>query len=450
MIGRMAKMDGTTGPGLTGGARRALNYGAAAVVLAVSCSVPSAVAAVTAHEPVVLRPPEPTGDHAVGRVDFELVDESRGHPWVEGSEQRELMLSVWYPSRQGGGARAPYASGAVADFLLSQVEKVGLSRDAVDVDGSRANARLGTGVAADEGPLPVLLYSHGFTQTRYQATAQLEELASQGYAVVAMDHPYESIAVELADGRVVRSAVPEEMGATEMYREAIGVRQDDVRFVLDTLERAADGAGSSALGGEAKGVDGAGGVPPGLVEAMDLSSVGMFGHSAGGFTAAELMVVEDRIDAGVDLDGSIGYHVPDEVWGRSNTNGSDRPFMIMGGGWSSAGYPHTSRESPDWELFRTASTGPTVEVYLEEGEHMSFIDTQWFLDQLDEGAHPSGPAWERAVEASIGSIDPGRSVAAQRAYLTAFFDEYLRGEEQALLDGPSREHPDAELIDPPA
>ncbi|MDA2814815.1 alpha/beta hydrolase [Nocardiopsis sp. RSe5-2] len=449
----MAKKDGTIERGLTAGTRRALNHGAAAVVLAVACGVPSAVAAVTAQEPVVLRPPEPTGDHAVGRVDLELVDEGRGHPWVEGSERREIMLSVWYPARQGGGApRAPYASGAVADYLLSQVEKVGLSRDAVDVDGSRTNARLGADVAADAeaGSLPVLVYSHGFNQTRYQATAQLEELASQGYVVVAMDHPYESIAVELADGRVVRSAVPEEMGATEMYRETIGVRQDDVRFVLDTLERAADGAGASALGRVVEGDDGAGEVPQGLVGAMDLSSVGMFGHSAGGFTAAELMVVEDRIDAGVDLDGSIGYHVPDEVWGRSNTLGSSRPFMIMGGGWSSGGYPHTSRESPDWGMFRAASTGPTVEVYLEEGEHMSFIDTQWYLRQLEEEADPSGPAWERTVEASIGTIDPERSVAAQRAYLTAFFDEYLRGEEQALLDGPSPEHPDAELIDPPA
>ncbi|MDA2808783.1 alpha/beta hydrolase family protein [Nocardiopsis suaedae] len=447
----MVKKDRTTEHGLTGGSRRALNHGAAAVVLAVSCGVPSAVAAVTAQEPVVLRPPEPTGSHAVGRVDLELVDESRGHPWVEGSERRELMLSVWYPARKGGvGPRAPYASGAVGDYLLSQVEKVGLSRDAVDIGASRANARLGADVAADAGSLPVVLYSHGFNQTRYQATAQLEELASQGYVVVAMDHPYESIAVELADGRVVRSAVPEQMGATEMYREAIGVRQDDARFVLDMLEQAADGAGASALGSAVEGADGAGEVPPGLAGAMDLSSVGMFGHSAGGFTAAELMVVDDRIDAGADLDGSIGYHVPDEVWGRSNTNGSDRPFMIMGGGWSSAGYPHTSRESPDWEMFRAASTGPTVEVYLEEGEHMSFIDTQWYLHQLEEGADPSGPAWERTVDASIGTIGPERSVAAQRAYLTAFFDEYLRGEERPLLDGPSPEHPDAELIDPPA
>ena len=411
-------------------------HGAAAAVLVLSCSVPSAVAAVTAHEPVVLRPPEPTGDHAVGRVDLELVDETRGHPWVEGSERRELMVSVWYPAREGGdGPRAPYASGPVGDYLVSQVEKVGLSRDAVDIDGARANARLGADVAADAGPFPLVLYSHGFNQTRYQATAQLEELASQGYAVVAMDHPYESIAVELADGRVVRSAVPGQMDPTEMYREAIGVRQDDARFVLDTLERAADGARD---------------VPVGLVEAMDLSSVGMFGHSAGGFTAAELMVVDDRIDAGADLDGSIGYHVGDEVWGRSNTNGSARPFMIMGGGWSKAGYPHTSRESPDWEMFRAASAGPTVEVYLEEGEHMSFIDTQWYLAQLEEEAHPSGPAWERTVEDSVGTVDPDRSVAAQRAYLTAFFDEYLRGEEQPLLDGPSPEHPDVELIDPPA
>ncbi|WP_343239125.1 hypothetical protein [Streptomyces sp. SID8014] len=44
-------------------------------------------------------------------------------------------------------------------------------------------------------------------------------------------------------------------------------------------------------------------------------------------------------------------------------------------------------------------------------------------------------------------MDPGRSTAAQRAYLAAFFDQHLRKRPQNLLDGPSPAHPDVRFVD---
>ncbi|GAA1717290.1 hypothetical protein [Streptomyces yatensis] len=43
-------------------------------------------------------------------------------------------------------------------------------------------------------------------------------------------------------------------------------------------------------------------------------------------------------------------------------------------------------------------------------------------------------------------MDPGRSTAAQRAYLTAFFDQHLRGRPRDLLDGPSPAYPDVRFV----
>lgn len=419
---------------------RTLHYGAAAAVLAASCAVPSTVSAMTDPAPVRLSPPEPTGPYDAGQVDLHLVDQNRGHPWVEGAEQRDLMVTLWYPANGGGDERAPYASDAVEGILDGELEQAGLSRDAVDFADSHTNATVGADVASAAERLPVLLYSHGFNQSRYQATAQLEELASQGYAIVAMDHPYETSAVELPDGRVLRDSIPGEMDRTEMYREAIATRVADTGFVLDTLEEVVDGS--------APGPDSAP-LPEGLGGALDLSAVGMFGHSAGGFTAAEVMLDDDRVDAGIDLDGSIGYHVGDEEWGESTVRGADRPFMIMGGGLSQGTdrTPHTSEYAPDWQMFRAASTGDSLELYLAEGEHFSFTDTQWQIPQVEAGAQPSGPRWEDLVVASVGTIDAERSIAVQRAYISAFFDEYVRGEEQPLLDGPSGEHPDVTFIE---
>ncbi|MDA8368321.1 MAG: alpha/beta hydrolase [Nocardiopsaceae bacterium] len=419
---------------------RTLYYGAAVAVLAASCALPSAVAAVTGPDPIRLFPPEPTGPYDVGRVELHLADQGRGHPWVEGSEQRDLMVTLWYPAEGGGGEQARYVPDAVADIFAGELEQAGLARDAVDFPGSHANATVGADVAADAGELPVLLYSHGFNQTRHQATAQVEELASQGYAVVAMDHPYEASAVEFPDGRVVRNSIPGGMDQTETYREAIATRVADTGFVLDAMAEVADGS-TPDVGGRP--------LPEGLGAALDLSAVGMFGHSAGGLTAAEAMLGDDRIDAGINLDGSIAYHVGDEEWAESTVRGADRPFMIVGGGLSGGAerVPHTSEHSPDWQRFRAASTGPLLELYLAKAQHMSFIDTQWQIPQIDAGARPDNPAWADMVADSVGTIDPDRSVAAQRAYLTAFFDAYMRGAERPLLDGPSPEHPDVAFIE---
>lgn len=43
----------------------------------------------------------------------------------------------------------------------------------------------------------------------------------------------------------------------------------------------------------------------------------------------------------------------------------------------------------------------------------------------------------------VGTIDPVRAIAAERAYLRAFFDQHLRGRENHLLDGPSATYPEA-------
>jgi hypothetical protein len=46
----------------------------------------------------------------------------------------------------------------------------------------------------------------------------------------------------------------------------------------------------------------------------------------------------------------------------------------------------------------------------------------------------------------IGGVDPVRSVAAQRAYLAAFFDQTLKCVPQPLLRRASPEHPDVAFV----
>ncbi|MFE6388273.1 alpha/beta hydrolase family protein [Nocardiopsis dassonvillei] len=437
-------------------ARRATAYGSAALVLAAAFSIPTALNAATDSGSVVLTPPEPTGPHAVGRTELHLVDPDRGHPWVEEATERDVMVSVWYPAGEGTGADgeggastgspgsgdgagtgepAPYVTPSVAGVLKSELEQGGLHRDSVDFDAFRVNA-LQDVPAADTGPFPVVLYSPGMEQSRFLNALHLEELASHGYVVAAMDHPYETLAVDMPDGRVLRTSAPS--FSTEALKEAVAVRRADTRLVLDGLTALAEG-GSPDAGGQEP--------PEGLGGALDLEAVGMFGHSAGGLTAAEVMLEDDRVDAGLDLDGTIGYHVGDEVWSEANLRGADRPFALLTAGRAGVELePHHSGYSAGFRTFVDASSVDVLELYMADGEHFSYTDHQWVLPGVDEALQPGNRAWPDLVEGAIGTVDPEESVRAQRAYVTAFFDAHLRGERDPILDGPSPDLPAMEFV----
>ncbi|MGH9387248.1 MAG: hypothetical protein ACRD2N_23510 [Vicinamibacterales bacterium] len=50
---------------------------------------------------------------------------------------------------------------------------------------------------------PVLVFQHGYTGIPSSYTALMEDLASRGYAVLSIIHPYEATAATLEDGKVV-------------------------------------------------------------------------------------------------------------------------------------------------------------------------------------------------------------------------------------------------------
>ena len=237
-----------------------------------------------------------------------------------------------------------------------------------------------------------MLYSPGGGNSRFFGTTLVEDLASRGYVVVGIDHTPAS-PVQFPD----RVELPESgVDMAQVLRE----RVRDTSFVLDQLER---------------------------FPMLDRRRVGMFGHSIGGFTAAEAMVTEPRIDAGVNLDGSMGA-----AYGQAATVGVTRPFLLMGGGLTS-GKPHNHVHSPDWGSFWDASTGWQRDVYLPAAEHGSFSDAQLLLPQVDGD-----------FTAAIGTVDPRRSLAAQRKYLAAFFDLHLRDRPTTVFDRPA--DPDVEIV----
>ncbi|MDQ7807751.1 alpha/beta hydrolase [Amycolatopsis sp. A133] len=339
--------------------------------------------------------PAPTGPYAVGSVDLHLVDHARPDPWVAGTT-RELMVTVRYPARSGGGPKTPYLAPGAAEVIAGEdARQLGITADRL---GYTFPTHARAGAPAAGGRRPVVLYSPSAKYPRSVGTTQLEQLASEGYVTVAIDHTHEPAAVEFPGGRVERRVLP---SGPDAGRRLIATRVADTRFVLDALETLACGGNPDAEHRP---------LPAGLVP--DLSRIGMFGHSAGGFTTGETMVVDARLAAGADLDGSMAYSQSAREFGRVADEGLDQPFLLLSAG------DHSAAADPSWQEFLAHQRGPVQAQHLPDGEHFSYTDYQALLPRLD-----LDPA---SIAPFVGTVDPARSITTQRAALSAFFDRYLQ------------------------
>lgn len=372
-----------------------------------------------------LRLPEPTGRYAVGRQDVRLVDHDRTDPYTRGGP-RELMAGVWYPAaRSAGLPRAPWMSpGLVAGFAENAGRLLGLPADRIDWAAVRTHAALGAPVADPGRRRPVILYSPGFGTSRSWGTVLVEELASRGFVVVTVDHTYEAFGVDFGGGRIAAGR-PAGSGTETGLAGPMRVRAEDIRFVLAQLTRFASGAG--------------GPLPRDLARSLDLSRIGMFGHSAGGVTTAETMARDSRIDAGLDLDG-LSVTSAAKAWpGLRSTvrRGLDRPFLMLSSApaaaknsGSSASAKRAQNATPASEAegstlpaqLRARSPHTVTEERLADTGHYSFTDFQALLPQLRRGP---GPAPRRVADL-IGAAAPGPVLDRERGLTSGFFERILR------------------------
>jgi predicted dienelactone hydrolase len=405
--------------------RRGQRVAAACTIIAVSAlapGLPAEAATVPTPSQVRLSLPEPTGRYQVGAVAMHLIDHSRPDPWQADKTYRELMITVYYPAtRAGGHSPAPYMlPGAAAHFdAVATNEYLGLNLPTGQVDWAATvtHAVQGAPVADRTGPRPVLIYSPGLGEPRTWDTTLVEDLASRGYLVVTIDNTYESPEVQFPNGSVATPTMPGDPDA--FIRKSLAVRVSDTSFVLDQLALPNTGQNPDADGKR---------LPDGLTGSLNLTKVGMFGHSSGGTTAAAAMDGDPRITAGLNMDGDLTWL--DGSLMPVAERGLDRPFLLLG----KDGRTDTG---PGWQAFLANTPGWAGELTLRGSQHASFTDAEALLPQMGLSS---------AVQTQdIGTIDPAEAIRTEEAYVSAFFDHWLRGRHNPLLDGPSPVYPAMEF-----
>lgn len=375
--------------------------------------------------------PEPTGKYAVGTTNYSFVDREREDTYTEDpDDNREITAKVWYPSKEISEANtAPYFGEELGSAIAS-----GLEIPTEDfnnfVQSIPTNSVANAPIAEAESEYPVLILSHGFGGLPELNTIQAEELASRGYIVVGINHTYDSAVNILSDGTVVPStAVPEEASeseVSELIEESIEIRTEDAQFVLDELEdiNAADDS-AELLSGK-----------------IDLNRLGIYGFSLGGATAAKVLSIDSRFQAGVNLDGGL--------FGDVGEASLAQPFMFLNNeafGTGNSSDPFEIELNQVQQSFVENLQNDGYEITIAGTQHFNFNDLSFLspllansgiqLGQLEEILSTNGDNDE-----NFEPTDPLVASQIISNYTTAFFDRYLKGQKSPLLADDSSPYPE--------
>lgn len=348
------------------------------------------VAPTTAQSLVPVELPQPWGRYTPGVATHVVVDSTRPDAHRAG-ESRHILVRVWYPADAPGSAVRPYMPAAVADAWRGTIPVTPGFQDVV-----RTHSFVDVPVSYAQEKWPVLLFSHGrsFPVENYQIA--LEQLASQGWVIAAISHPYEEALTLLPDGNTLTFRGPtweDESRRGAVLTSVVDELVRDASLVIDRLTTL-DARATSPFAGR-----------------LDLArGVGYFGHSLGGAAAVWTLQRDPRVKAAASWEGQVYLD-------------ADRPLRVRAPVlYVIAG---ANRAELMGAQFRPAhGGGPVYELIMHGAWHASFGD------MLHVYRHYAGADWH---ERHRRELHPLRANQITTEYLHEFFGHYLLGTDLDLL-----------------
>lgn len=360
--------------------------------------------------------PKPNGKYAIGVTKFEL---ERGKHWVQ--------VTAWYPALPGAtGTPMKYSDEWLAKALAKQQ---GLPEILMENPLDSASL-MDVPIAPDK--FPVLLFNHGYGAFPRANMTNMEALASQGYIVLSVGHPSESLILKRLNGDLVPldESKPSQQASKKLSSDPAlgaeswkkGVREmgtsktmeefhvalteyengelekpfkhafyewfENNRLVLDQLPALQAGRINSVLKG-----------------AMDLDKIGAFGHSFGGAVTGELVLRDSRVKAGFNLDGPQYRYSSEPLW-------LEKPFCYSYSTDTLFGEEKVSFAGMNDLLLKTSSAWG-CSVTIPGSTHMNFTDFNFVTPMKYFGL--------------LGPIDSMKMADGLNQLLIQFFDWHLKG-----------------------
>jgi len=377
--------------------------------------------------------PKPTGPYSVGSRYFSLIDKDRSDLISpEPDDYRAISLQVWYPAEPGPDDQPillndrKLIEGYVQEGALTSTI---LTEWAMEPTHSFLKAQ----PSKAKTPYPVILYSSSGVMNAN--TFLSEELASHGYVVFSIGHPYWCEFYYDAEGKTIpfdknneyykqlwkeegswqvlkikkeitlaktledrpdlyeklNQAMPTEVSDLRLWGE-------DIAFVVDQLKEMNSNTGFF------KGI-------------MDVNRIGVMGYSKGGAAAGQYcLTADDRCKAGINLGGFMFADIVEK--------NLKKPFMIM---------EHIEPWAPDGlpigELFVQKAESDAYMVAIRDALHGNFCDMTLAKKYIK-------------LEGIVGPIDGEKFLNIMEYYVRAFFDKYVKGIPGMVIEDLSATYPE--------
>ena len=412
------------------------------------------LSAFLSHQLPVLKLPEPTGPFAVGTFSYSVVDESRLETYdPEGKAERELFVEVWYPASKSGDLNSYPVRSLWQELYAEPLDIVGFFTAYMKYINTHSH--FGIPIAQREAPYPVLIFNHGFLSWTSQNTLLMEHMASHGYIVFSIAHPYLSLKVNLDRAGTIDMVPPRfsaemaksfnritlelmalprsrrtpafvaymnilddmlQLPAAEDRLEWIErlVDQDEIHWMIEQetartvlyflqgmefhRERTATWTQDTAF--IVNQLDHVKAPIAAFSESLDASRLGVLGHSYGGSTALNFCKLDLRCNAGVNMDGQfLGSHWQEPM---------QVPFLMMYGDYFAQGHSD----------FALAQSKDYHEYTIDQSRHSDFSDIAYVIPLLKTLQIDS--------HLLVGEISADRMYKAMNATILNFFDHYLK------------------------
>jgi len=353
--------------------------------------------------------PTPTGSYHVGTKDIYLETNREEIIKADPSDHRDFMVKAWFPSDKKGQTQDPYVDhGGRSGFAM----KYGLPPSTMDYL-DYVNTHVYRDVEIADQKFPVLVFSHGYNSRANGYYALISEIVSHGYIVLGINHTYESTGSTYPDGKEVYfdneyaqkiqentwqiiEPVIKIFKETDSFEERHPIARKALidYFVRDMVERWAQDITDvvdQLDDWNLKYFD----------NHMDLTRIGVFGHSRGGGAAGEAALIDPRIKVGVNVDGV--------QWGRAVDTLYQKPFMSLSSDWP----PEHENLNP--HAYIGKSSHEFYDAVVLHSAHSNFMDIPFMIPF-------------RALS-QAGSIDPELAMKINTEVLLAFFDKHLKNKE---------------------
>ena len=350
--------------------------------------------------------PIPTGEYAVGTFSYTVYNDREEKMYNAIGTKRSIPVKVYYPvSKESaqGLPKARYMSKETMDEIRKQFFAP-VNYEKAESDGTNRSECYENAPFIEGERFPLILFNHGYGAFIEGYTYLYLELASHGYIVASVGHPYEGMVTTLDDGTVYKQAkglsskvyspfIPATIALLrfqkakgtneELWARLDAIQKKYVRFMMDRVqewELDTKAALKYLKENYSCRIDFANGI-------------GVTGHSFGGATAYALCEDEpETFTCGINIDGAL--------FGNHDGKVITTPFLQM-----------------NCEANKTAVTVAFVKnrnvayhAVLRDMQHLGFSDLKHVIP----------------LKSQMGKLDPDTAHKTVCGIHLEFFDTYLK------------------------